>query len=181
MYVTANKIRESRIMKPQDILVLLKICVMPEDKWSIFDLAESIYMSASEVHAAINRLEASDLLFSRKPKFSSVEEFVVHGLKYVYPPVVGKVCRGIPTAHSAPPLSKLVISDKTDMLVWPCEFGTERGQSLKPLYVSVPSAVKKDAKLHELLALVDAIRAGRAREKEIAISELKKYLRFETK
>ncbi len=168
-------------MKPQDILVLLKICIMPEDKWSIFDLSESVYMSASEVHAAINRLEASDFLFGRKPKFSSVEEFVVHGLKYVYPPVIGKVCRGIPTAHSAPPLSSLVVSDKTDMLVWPCEFGTARGQSLKPLYVSVPSAVKNDARLHELLAIVDAIRAGRVREKEIAITELKKYLKPVTK
>jgi hypothetical protein len=67
------------------------------------------------------------------------------------------------------------------MLVWPCEFGTARGQSLKPLYVSVPSAVKNDSKLYELLALIDAIRAGRAREKEIAISELKKHLRSETK
>lgn len=168
-------------MKPQDILVLLKICVMSEDKWSIAALAESIDMSASEVHAAINRLETADLLLSRKPKCSSVEEFIVHGLKYVYPPEIGKVCRGIPTSHSAPPLSNLVVSDKTDMLVWPSEFGTARGQSLKPLYVSVPSAVKMDSKLHELLALVDAIRAGRAREKEIAITELKKYLRIETK
>ena len=168
-------------MKPQDILVLLKICIMAEDKWSIASLAESIAISASEVHAAINRLESSALLFSRKPDFASVEEFVVHGLKYVYPPVIGKVCMGIPTAHSAPPLSNLVISDKTDMLVWPCEFGTARGQSLKPLYSSVPSAVKIDSKLHELLALVDAIRAGRAREKEIAINELKKYLRPEIK
>ena len=168
-------------MKPQDILVLLKICVMPEGKWTISGLAESIGMSASEVHAAINRLETADLLFSRKPKVASVEEFIVHGLKYVYPAVIGRVCRGIPTAHSAPPLSTLVVSDKTDMLVWPCEFGTARGQSLKPLYISVPSAVKNDSKLYELLALVDAIRAGRAREKEIAISELKKYLRPETK
>ena len=181
MYLIANNNKKDWIMKSQDILVLLKICVMPEDKWSIFDLAESICMSASEVHAAINRLESSALLFSRKPNSASVEEFVVHGLKYVYPPVIGKVCRGIPTAHSAPPLSNLIVSDKTDMLVWPCEFGTARGQSLKPLYASVPSAVKNDSKLHELLALVDAIRAGRAREKEIAISELKKYLRPETK
>jgi hypothetical protein len=181
MYLIANNNKKERTMKPQDILVLLKICVMPEDKWSIFDLAESIYMSGSEVHAAVKRLETADFLFARKPKFASVEEFIVHGLKYVYPPVIGKVCRGIPTAHSAPPLSNLVVSDKTDMLVWPCEFGTARGQSLKPLYISVPSAVKNDSKLYELLALVDAIRAGRAREKEIAISELKKHLRPETK
>jgi hypothetical protein len=33
--------------------------------------------------------------------------------------------------------------------------------------------LKKDVKLYELLALVDAVRIGRAREKEIAIKELK--------
>lgn len=164
-------------MKPQDILVLLKICAMPEGKWCIHELAESIGMSGSEVHAAIKRLEKADLLFSRKPKITSVEEFIINGLKYVFPAIIGKECRGIPTAHSAPPLSKLVVSDKKDMLVWPYEFGNARGQSVSPLYRSVPSAVKNDSKLYELLALVDAIRIGRAREREIATNELKKHFR----
>jgi DNA-binding Lrp family transcriptional regulator len=164
-------------MKPQDILVLLKICVMAEDKWSIAALAKSISMSASEVHAAIKRLENAGLLFSRKPKTASAEEFIIHGLKYVFPAVIGRECRGIPTAHSASPLSKLVVSDPKDMLVWPYEFGNARGQSVNPLYKSVPLAVKNDFKLYELLALADAIRTGRAREREIAVSELKKYIR----
>jgi hypothetical protein len=34
----------------------------------------------------------------------------------------------------------------------------------------------RDPKLHELLALVDAIREGRAREREIAIQELTKRI-----
>jgi hypothetical protein len=34
----------------------------------------------------------------------------------------------------------------------------------------------KDEKLHELLALADALRVGRAREKELAVKELKKRL-----
>lgn len=42
-----------------------------------------------------------------------------------------------------------------------------------PLYPSVTKAVQNDPKLHELIALVDALRVGRAREKEIAIKELK--------
>ena len=43
-----------------------------------------------------------------------------------------------------------------------------------PLYNSVPEASLKDEKLHELLALIDALRVGRARER--AIVELKKRL-----
>jgi hypothetical protein len=44
------------------------------------------------------------------------------------------------------------------------------------LYPSVVDAVQNDEKLHELLALVDAIRVGRAREREIAIKELKQRI-----
>jgi hypothetical protein len=54
--------------------------------------------------------------------------------------------------------------------------GTVRGHSIIPLYPSVPEAALKDEKLHELLALTDALRVGRAREKEIAVIELKKRL-----
>jgi hypothetical protein len=51
-----------------------------------------------------------------------------------------------------------------------------RGESFSPLYKSAPSAAKKDSKLYQLLALVDAIRGGRARERDIAKKELKKRL-----
>jgi hypothetical protein len=37
----------------------------------------------------------------------------------------------------------------------------------------VVDAVKLDAFLHELLALTDSLRVGRAREKELAITELR--------
>jgi hypothetical protein len=47
-----------------------------------------------------------------------------------------------------------------------------RGTSFTPLYKNVPEASKRDPKLYELLALVDTIRDGRARESEIAIREL---------
>lgn len=61
-----------------------------------------------------------------------------------------------------------------EIYVWPYGKGTVRGHSIIPLYPTVPEAALKDVKLHELLALTDALRVGRAREKEIAIVELKK-------
>jgi hypothetical protein len=63
--------------------------------------------------------------------------------------------------------------------VWPYGHGKLRGHSIVPLYPSVPEAATKDPKLHELLALVDALRVGKAREREIAICELKKHFRLE--
>ncbi|MEG7523780.1 MAG: hypothetical protein M3H12_11860 [Chromatiales bacterium] len=45
-----------------------------------------------------------------------------------------------------------------------------------PLYKSAPGAAKRDPALYELLVLVDAIRGGRARERELAIKELRARL-----
>lgn len=84
--------------------------------------------------------------------------------------------RGIPTAHSAPPLSHIIQSKDDDEYVWPSAKGEMRGQAIEPLYSSVLEAVKKDTKLYELLTLVDAIRVGRVREQELAKTELEKRL-----
>ena len=101
-------------------------------------------------------------------------EFLQFGLRYVFPVKPGAVVRGVPTSHSAKPLSDEIQS--TEAYVWPYGKGTVRGHSILPLYPSVPEAALKDAKLYELLALVDALRVGRARERELAIKELKKRL-----
>jgi len=171
-------------MKPQDILVLLKICAMSGKRWNIGSVAKSIAMSASEVHSAIKRLEKSDLLrkegkspYARSPNIASVEEFLAHGVKFAFPAETGGKTRGVPTAHSAPPLSTLIVADDDDALVWPHESGTARGQGVTPLYSSVPLAVRDDPDLHALLALVDGIRIGRTRERELAVTELSRLLR----
>jgi hypothetical protein len=52
--------------------------------------------------------------------------------------------------------------------VWPDPDGEVRGQAFLPLYKSVPKAADEDEKLHELAALVDALRSGNARERNIA-------------
>ena len=69
-------------------------------------------------------------------------------------------------------ISKSVARSRYAGLLDPSGKGTLRGQSIVPLYPSVVDAVQNDHKLHELLAMVDAIRVGRAREKELAINEL---------
>ena len=49
-----------------------------------------------------------------------------------------------------------------------------RGLEIQPLYKSVVKAVKKDELLYKLLASIDMIRVGRAREVKLAIEELQK-------
>ncbi|MCC7172374.1 MAG: hypothetical protein IT459_18150 [Planctomycetes bacterium] len=72
------------------------------------------------------------------------------------------------TAHAAAPLRDLIDAGTDPPPVWPDPEGTDRGEALEPLYRSVPAVARRDPKLYEILCLVDAIRAGRARERALA-------------
>jgi len=166
-------------LKPQDILVMVKILLLDKNPWSIGSLAESIELSKSETHSAIKRCDIAGLYnpISKTPIKSSLEEFIFHGVKYAFPVVPGSISRGIPTAHSAKPMSEFVESADSDMYVWPYEYGKVRGISIEPLYVSVPRAALKDPKLYELLSLIDCLRTGKARETTIAEKEIRKIIK----
>ena len=165
------------MLKPQDIVVLLKIFGL-SGQWTYSELAKSLKMSSSEVHAALKRCSASSLYSDRRRKIISpaLEEFLIHGLKYVFPTQPGAIVRGMPTAHSAEPLKDLLVGSENDIYVWAFGLGETKGQEIKPLYRSVPQAVAEDRELYEMLAIVDSLRVGKTREKELAATELKKRL-----
>ena len=167
---------QQHIMRPQDIVVLLKIIVLRKNSWSQLLLADELFMSQSEISQCLSRSKYAGLLQfdGKKVNKRSFMEFLQYGIKYVFPQQPGAIVRGIPTAHSAPPLDAIIQSE--EKYVWPSGKGSVRGQSIIPLYPSVVDAVKLDSLLHELLALVDVLRVGRAREREIAIQELKKRI-----
>jgi hypothetical protein len=85
--------------------------------------------------------------------------------------------RGIPTATATEPLKSLFLEDGEPPPVWPYANGTVRGTSFLPLYKGAPQAALLDGKLYELLALCDAIRGGRTRERSLAVELLGKALR----
>ena len=165
-------------IKAQDILVLLKIVAMENRPWKQSDLADALGISRAEVSNSLNRSASVGFLDSeRNLQLSALFEFIQYGLKYVFPATPGPICRGIATSHSARPIAEKLIVNKDDIYVWPSSEGDARGQSIEPLYHSVPLAIKNDPKLYELLVLVDACRVGRVREQKIAIDELKKRLK----
>jgi len=157
---------------------LLKLAASKGRSWRLVDLSQELGLSIFEVSMALRRSQRAKLIDSSKKKVNwpALLEFILHGLKYVYPAEPGPLCRGVPTAHSAPPLSKEIVSNDNDQYVWPSGEGTVRGQAIEPIYASVPQAAMKDPALHELLALIDALRVGRARERQIAAEELKRRL-----
>ena len=69
-----------------------------------------------------------------------------------------------------------VTGNDAEVPVWPDPNGTKKGLAVQPLYGSAPIAAKNDPALYELLALVDALRLGRARERAIAAKEIEKRL-----
>lgn len=164
-------------LKPQDVVVLLKRLLVGSTPATIAGMALDLGISASEVHAGLRRLRAAGLLRpDGEVNRSAAEEFLVHAVKYAFPPQRGELTRGVVTAVAAPPLNAHIAPGSDPPPVWPHLDGTTRGATLEPLYRAVPGAALRDPALHALLALVDAIRAGRARERRLAEEALRQRL-----
>ena len=166
------------LLKPQDILVCLKLVDAAPEGRTFPVLAGALGMSASEAHAALKRAVKSGLVDgdNRSVRKEALREFLIHGLRYVFPAEWRGVTRGVPTSYAAPPL-KAQFAGGDMPPVWPHAEGTARGEGLAPLYKSVPRVALRDARLYEWLALVDAVRAGRARERRLATQEIERRLR----
>jgi len=170
-------------LKPQDIVVAMKLVVIGQENWTYNRLSVELGMSPSEVHSAVKRL--LDAKFAHKLDETIVlnrenlQEFLVHGIKYVYIPTRNGMTRGLPTGYAASPLSNQISQTNEPIPVWPDPEGEERGIGFSPLHKSVPMAARKDPNLYQLLVIVDALRGGSARERKIAIRELKKKLEYQ--
>lgn len=166
-------------MKPQDVLLLLKIISMNNKTWNQIPIAEALGMSQSEVSESVARSKYAGLLdpSGKQVMKLALMDYLQFGIRYAFPQKPGPVVRGIPTSHSASPLKEHIQS--TEDYVWPYGKGNVRGHSIMPLYPSVPEAALKDEQLYMLLSLVDALRVGRARERALAVIELKKHLGIE--
>jgi hypothetical protein len=164
-------------LRSEDILVLLALSRVA-DRWTYASVAESLGLNPAEVHRALRRCAASGLfdLADRRLNRTGLLEFLVHGCRYVLWPQRGRVTRGIPTAHAAPPLAALIAQPADPPPVWPDPQGTVRGEAFEPLHRAAPQAARRDPGLYELLALVDAVRGGRARERKLAEDELRARL-----
>jgi len=167
---------EQVIMRPHDIVVLLKIISYGSEPWLQKPMATELVISQSELSKSIVRSKNARLLddSGRKVRRLALMDFLESGIAYVFPQQPGSIVRGIATSHSAPPLNKQIKSD--DHYVWPSAKGKLKGQAITPLYKTQPEAALNDEKLYEMLTLVDAIRVGSARERKLAISELKKRI-----
>jgi hypothetical protein len=176
------------MLKPQDILVTLKIASLAVDEPATFAaLAASLSMSASEVFAATRRATSCHLLVEHsvsmagaaryRPVAPNVREFLISGLRYVFSVEPGKTARGFRTGQDALPLAAQMVRPSGELpLVWPHPDGDTRGLSIKPIFRSAPDAARRDARLYAWLALSDALRTGDARVRTLAAAEVNKLI-----
>lgn len=164
-------------LQSHDIVVVLKLVLLGDRRWTYEGLAKELFVSPSGLHKSVQRLVKARLIMpNHKPIRRAVEEFTIHGLKYVFPPERGSLTRGIPTGYAAPPLNQEIIQSNEHPPVWPYEDGNVRGYRFTPLHPAVPAIATRDQEMYELLALVDAIRGGKAREVRIAVDEFRSRL-----
>jgi hypothetical protein len=76
---------------------------------------------------------------------------------------------GVPAAWAAEPMAGAIHSSGEEPPpVWPYARGRVRGQAIEPLHPAAPAGVEGWPELGEILALLDSLRAGDARVRQVA-------------
>jgi len=166
--------------------------LLPERRFGVNEYISTLYtarkleadtgISKSQINLALNR--CLDIGLAKKDRKLGVPranvralfEFIVFGLKYVFPAKPKEITRGIATAFAAPVLKDKLMSAGEFVPIWPDAKGNTKGQAVEPLYKSVGHAIRRDPEMYSLLALVDAMRLGQPREKALAADLLKQSL-----
>jgi hypothetical protein len=156
------------VLKGEDVVLMLKLLQGVPD-WTVRALADAVRIPRSGVHRSLGRLREAGLLDGSRMNVSRSEEFLVHAVKYMFPPAVSGEARGVPTAWSALPLSDAISSGPSELpIVWPHPLGQVRGLALAPLHPAVPGLALDDSEMWARLALVDGLRMGDARVRGVA-------------
>ncbi len=164
------------MLKPLDVVVGLKAHLWPHgDDWSYERLASALGISTSQAHMSLKRLGRAGLYRAtdRSLRTHAFTLFAMHGIPFVFPVEPGGPALGCPTAHAAPPLCAQL--DYAEAYVWPGA-GDVPGRAIAPLHRVAPQAAALDARLYETLALIDALRVGRARDRALASDGLSRLL-----
>ena len=168
-------------LKPQDLAIALKLATLRGERLPYKELGRQMRLSQFEAHAATQRLLSARLAIEMegviRPVTAVLENFILYGAPYAFPPVRGEMTIGFPTAYGVSPLKEKVMFSDENPPVWPHAEGTHRGLTLQPLYENLALAAQDDKALYELLALFDAIRIGQARERELVAGLLRERLR----
>src|SRR5688572_28985415 len=85
-------------LRPFDVAVALRLLLVPEDRYE--PLAAALVTSTSAVHRSVARLQQSNLCLPSRRTVAKLpfREFLTHGVRYSFPPIVGPEREGMPTS-----------------------------------------------------------------------------------
>jgi hypothetical protein len=167
-------------LKSQDIAVAIKLALHREERWTFARLGQELALTASQVFAGAKRCEFAGLIARQDDqpiaRMRELTEFVLYGVRFAFPVALGEISRGMPTASAGPYLSTVLNASAEGPPVWPFAAGQARGPAVTPFYPTLPKAAARDADFYNVLTLVDAVRIGGARDRELATEQLRKTL-----
>jgi hypothetical protein len=168
-------------LKSQDVVVAIKLALLRHERRTYARLAQELFLTASQVFEGARRCELAGLIARQDDqpvaRIRELTDFVLHGVRFAFPAALGEISQGMPTASGGPYLSTLLVASAEGPPVWPYPAGQERGPAVTPFYPALPRAAQKDAELYNVLTLVDAVRIGGARDRELATEQLRMRLR----
>ena len=168
--------RSALLLKPQDLLVAIHRALYPGRR-SYAQIARGLHISVGTAHRAMASAKQAQLVTaSGDANRQNLVEFLKGGVRYAFFPIrSGGNVRGVPTAASVPAISEHLAGGA--VVVWPDPSGRVRGEGLEPLYPTVPRIAEEDPLFYLVLAAIDLLRIGTARERGIA-SEMLRYQVF---
>ncbi len=158
------------MLRPADVAVLLYLVIHQRESFA--HMGALLGISTSTAHDAVSRLERAGLVHRVSCAFSVARgpalEFLYYGVPYVFTPDIIPRARGVLTGLAAPGASTEPDAPESKPLVWPSKLGNISGMGIKPLVRGAPDSALREPRLYRMLALVDALRTGDAREREFA-------------
>jgi len=155
---------------------VMKLVAHQGEPASLRHLEDELGLSKSAVANSLQRLRELDLVkdgpSGRRVNKLLLRDCLEHASRWIAPAHVGDFELGLPTAHATESFKQKLTGDE-DPVVMPLPHGPMRGRAVSPLHPLAPAAAAKDAKLYRLLAIVDAFRIGRARDRQLAVAELR--------
>lgn len=165
-------------MDDRDVLSLLGLLRHgSKPNWTVRSLARELRVPPASLHRSLARLGETPAYDATRGRInvSATMELFEHALPFVAPASLGAPTRGVPTAWAVLPLSD-AIGAVGDPPVWPSSAGEVRGRAVQPLHPAAISLATSDPWMYEMLALVDGVRVGDARVREVAKELLRERL-----
>ncbi|ARZ00281.1 helix-turn-helix domain-containing protein [Yersinia ruckeri] len=152
------------------------------ERYSVRALAAETGISKSQVSLSLQDMISVGLvkrdrkLGVPRTNVKALFELIIYGLRYIFPTRSGELTRGIATSIGAPVLQGKLMGAGDVIPVWPDAKGNTKGQSVEPLFKTATYAVRRDPEMYALLALIDAVRIGQPRERNLASGMLMKQM-----